>query len=149
VFLASQISLNSQHEEHSQHHRYEFVWQRAVKEAARTIGLTGPVNGHMLWHSFAVHLLEDGDDIRPIQEPLRHRDVKTDDDLYARAQPEREKGLQPDGPALSQAGSIMVLGGLDCTILPSDPLTPTLSKMRKGARMQSVLRDQWLLGVGS
>jgi hypothetical protein len=34
-----------------------------------------------------------------------------DDDLYARAQPGRERGLQPDGPALSQAGSITVLGG--------------------------------------
>jgi site-specific recombinase XerD len=77
VFLASQISLNSQHEEHSQHHRYEFVWQRAVKEAAPTIGLTGPVNRQMLWHSFSVHLLEDGYDIRTIQELLGHRDVQT------------------------------------------------------------------------
>ena len=49
--------LASQHGEHSQHHRYEFVRQRAVKEAARTIGLSGPVNAHMLWHSLAVHLI--------------------------------------------------------------------------------------------
>jgi hypothetical protein len=41
-----------------------------------------------------------------------------------------------------------VLGGLDCTILPSNSLTPTLSKMRKDARMQAVLRDQRLLGWG-
>ena len=69
--------LASQHGEHSQHHRYEFVRQRAVKEAARTIGLSGPVNGHMLWHSLAVHLLEDGYDSRTVQEFLGHRDVKT------------------------------------------------------------------------
>jgi hypothetical protein len=42
----------------------------------------------------------------------------------------------------------MVLGGLDCTILPSNPLIPTLSKMRKDARRQAVLRDQRLLGWG-
>jgi site-specific recombinase XerD len=53
------------------------VRQRAVKEAARTIGLSGPVNGHMLWHSLAVHLLEDGYDSRTVQEFLGHRDVKT------------------------------------------------------------------------
>jgi site-specific recombinase XerD len=71
------VFLASQHGEHSQHHRYEFVRQRAVKEAARTIGLSGPVNGHMLWHSLAVHLLEDGYDSHTIQERLGHRDVKT------------------------------------------------------------------------
>jgi integron integrase len=77
VFPASQISLDPRSGEHRRHHLHESVLQRAVREAARKIGLTKAANCHMLRHSFAPHLLEDGYDIRTIQELLEHRDVKT------------------------------------------------------------------------
>jgi site-specific recombinase XerD len=51
--------------------------QRAVKEALGKAGIAKPASCNTFHHSFGTHLLEDGYDIRTVQELLGHSYVKT------------------------------------------------------------------------
>ena len=77
VFPSKNRSRDPRSEVTRRHHVLESGLQKAVKVAVNKAGITKRVSCHTFRHSFATHLLENGVNIRVVQELMGHADVKT------------------------------------------------------------------------
>ncbi len=77
VFPARKPSTDPECGVRRRHHLLGKVYNEAIKRAAKAAGIEKRVTSHALRHSFATHLLEDGTDLRRIQELMGHQDITT------------------------------------------------------------------------
>ncbi|MBU1044807.1 MAG: integron integrase [Candidatus Omnitrophica bacterium] len=77
VFPATDLSVDPRSGKVRRHHVVGKVVQRAVRDAVAKAGIIKHATVHTFRHSFATHLLQNGVNIREVQELLGHKNVET------------------------------------------------------------------------
>ncbi len=77
MFPSIQLSKDPRSGKTRRHHIHAQSLQNVVKQAIRKVNINKNAGCHSFRHSFATHLLEDGYDIRTVQELMGHKDVRT------------------------------------------------------------------------
>ncbi|MEQ8289895.1 MAG: integron integrase [Gammaproteobacteria bacterium] len=77
IFASGKLSAEPETGKRGRHHMHERTVQKTIRGAIKKAGIIKHATCHTFRHSFATHLLENGYDIRTVQELMGHKNVNT------------------------------------------------------------------------